>query len=392
MLTIIETHPIQYRAPVYRMLSEQFNLPISVIYGSDFSVAGYEDREFGAKFSWDTDLLTGYSAHFLSTVQAGGAGCYEDVNSTGLASKLQELKPQVVLITGYNHRLHRSAFFLALRNKYPILFRGETTDRALERNYLKAWGRDKVLRWLYQHCDRLLYIGENSKSHYQRLGCPDSKLISSPYCVNPEPFQLTETNRTELRQQVRQQLKIADDTVVLIFSGKLSTRKRPDLIFAAIKQLPIEHRQKLAVIYLGDGELRSSLVFEAEAEPKISAYFMGFQNQTQLSQYYHAADLLVLPSAYSETWGLVVNEALHHGLPTILSDAVGCVPDLLHPGVTGEVFAVNSVASLSAAITRSLSLIDRLEIRSGCREHVSKYSISTAAAGIAQAYQSEIEK
>lgn len=73
-LLILSTHPIQYQAPVYRALQTQFDIPTTVIYGSDFSVAGYHDREFGTQFAWDTDLLSGYSAVFLSRVAEGGAG------------------------------------------------------------------------------------------------------------------------------------------------------------------------------------------------------------------------------------------------------------------------------------------------------------------------------
>ena len=50
------------------------------------------------------------------------------------------------------------------------------------------------------------------------------------------------------------------------------------------------------------------------AEPFVRAIFLGFRNQRELSPYFHAADLFsYLPSLWGETWGLVVNEALHHG-------------------------------------------------------------------------------
>src|SRR5438445_5111187 len=74
-LAIIETHPVQYHAPVYRAV-QRLGVPITVVYGSDFSVAGYRDREFGARFAWDTDLLSGYSARFLTQVATGGAADY----------------------------------------------------------------------------------------------------------------------------------------------------------------------------------------------------------------------------------------------------------------------------------------------------------------------------
>ena len=47
MLAVIESHPVQYHAPVYRAVQRDFGVPVTAIYGSDFSVAGYRDREFG---------------------------------------------------------------------------------------------------------------------------------------------------------------------------------------------------------------------------------------------------------------------------------------------------------------------------------------------------------
>ena len=71
-LVVVETHPVQYHAPVYRELG-RLGVPVTAIYGSDFSVAGYTDPEFQTHFAWDTDLLSGYRSVFVSRVAAGGA-------------------------------------------------------------------------------------------------------------------------------------------------------------------------------------------------------------------------------------------------------------------------------------------------------------------------------
>jgi glycosyltransferase involved in cell wall biosynthesis len=115
--------------------------------------------------------------------------------------------------------------------------------------------------------------------------------------------------------------------------------------------------------------------------------FFGFQNQRALSPYYHASDLLVLPSLHSETWGLVVNEALHHGVPCVVSDAVGCAPDLVKPGATGEVFETGSAGGLASALRRAVSLVGRSEVRQVCRDTVGGYTVDKAAEGIARGYR-----
>jgi glycosyltransferase involved in cell wall biosynthesis len=66
---------------------------------------------------------------------------------------------------------------------------------------------------------------------------------------------------------------------------------------------------------------------------------------------YDAADVLVVPSLY-EVWGLVVNEALAHGLPVIASDQVAAADHLITPGVTGEIFPAGDAAALRAAVAK----------------------------------------
>src|SRR5438067_908207 len=96
-LLAIETHPVQYHAPVYRQVQMKYGIPMTVVYGSDFSIAGYRDKGFGQTLAWDTDLLSGYTPRFLSRVAAGGANCAENARTWGLRGALNELAPSALL-------------------------------------------------------------------------------------------------------------------------------------------------------------------------------------------------------------------------------------------------------------------------------------------------------
>jgi len=381
-LVVIETHPIQYHAPVYRELQERFGVPVAVIYQSDFSVVGYEDREFGTSFAWDTDLLSGYKSVFLSRITEIG----NEATVSSMRKAIATLEPGAVLLVGYSPGFHRLAFFEAWRSRAPLLFRGETTDHTQRRSVSHAFARSIALRVLYRTCARLLYVGQHSYQHFTRLGVPTAKLRFSPYCVDTSVFKTTEEDREDLREDAREHLHISAGDIVLLFSGKLSERKGPDLLLAAVKSLSPKSRKRIVVLFLGSGAMQPSLESFAKQCPELKTRFVGFQNQRQLSPYYHAADLLVLPSRHSETWGLVVNEALHHGLPCVVSDAVGCAPDLVAPGLTGEMFETGSAAGLSAALVRALGLVNRADIRNSCRNRVGGYTVAKAAEGIANAY------
>ena len=374
-LAVIETHPIQYHAPVYRHLQTRLGISVTAIYASDFSVAGYRDREFGQTFRWDTDLLSGYTPIFLSTVAQGGADAAEHASSSGLLAALRQTAPAAIMLTGHSPAYHRQAFFAARRLGCPLILRGDSTDAAHQRTVLHSFARDTYLRYLYRFCSRLLCIGRPAYDHFRRLGVPEAKLGFSPRSVDTAAFDLDPDARARLRAATRDRLGIGPDSSLILFSGKLSPRKAPDLLLHAIRALPSEIRDRLTVALLGSGELQGALAQMAAAAPPIAVRFLGFQNQTQLSPYYYAADLLVLPSLHSETWGLVVNEALHHGLPCVVSDAVGCAPDLIEPGVTGEIAAAGSAESLAAALERALPLAGRADIRARCREKVSGYTV-----------------
>lgn len=390
MLAVIETHPVQYHAPVYRSAQRDFDLPVTAIYGSDFSVAGYMDREFQTQLAWDTDLLSGYGTRFLSRVRERAPRAEAGATTRGLREALAELRPQAILLLGYSPRFHQKAFFEARRCRVPLLFRGETTDHARPRQSWKGALRDHALRWFYGRCARLLYVGQRSRDHFRRLGCAEHKLVFAPYCVDATPFQTTDLDRTRLRESLRARLGFKGDDWVVVFAGKLSPRKAPDLLVQAVKLLPATIRDRIVLLFVGEGELKSALARLAQDAPVVRACFAGFHNQTQLSPFYHAGDLLALPSVVSETWGLVVNEALHHGVPALVSDGVGCAPDLIVEDQTGVTCQAGSIPALAAALERALKLVRRAEVRLACRERVDRYSVRHAAEGIARAYRDAV--
>lgn len=383
-LVVFDTHPIQYHAPVYRELQRNFGIQTTVIYGSDFSLAGGRDPEFWVPVTWDVDLTSGYESIFLSRVAKGGARTHKEVSGRGLRPVLRRLNPRAVLVVGYAEPFHQAALWHAWRARVPILFRAETADGP-NRGWLKEFFRDHALKQLYSRCARLLYIGRHSQEHYKRLGCPDRKMVFSPYCVETSPFKCSEEDRTRLRGPARAELGIGDQEIVLLFSGKLIPRKRPQALLQAVQRLDPEIRRRVRVMFMGEGEERKALSAQAAAAG-IPAHFLGFKNQTQLSRYYHVSDLLVFPSSW-EPWGLVVNEALHHGVACVVTDAVQSQPDLIQPGQTGEVCPAESAEKLAVEIERALSWGGSAGVREACRRKVADYSVEKAAEGIALAYR-----
>ncbi len=103
---------------------------------------------------------------------------------------------------------------------------------------------------------------------------------------------------------------------------------------------------------------------------------------------YALADIFALPSiGLYETWGLAVNEAMHAGVPCLVSDRVGCQQDLVTEGETGWVFSAADPDGLRQALARALAanVPDHARLRAGVALHIARYTYEQASAGLLRA-------
>lgn len=382
-LAVVQTHPIQYYAPVYRYLHQRLGVSTTAIYATDAGARNYADREFGRSLQWDVDLLSGYENVVL------GHGAPEQARVSGLRHALKTVSPDAVMLTGYAPRFNALAAATALTTGYPLMLRADASDVSHERGALKRSIRDQVLKSLYRRIQQFLYVGSNARDHFVRLGVDPQRLWFSPLSV-PSDVQLRAPASNRARGEIRQELAIADDVSLVMFCGKLTRKKSPDHLLLAAALLPAQTRRRLAFAFVGDGPLASDLSELARQPGMPPVHLLGFKNQRALSAYYHACDALALPSLYQETWGLVINEAMMHGKPVVVSDAVGCGRDLVAQGSTGFVFARGDVPALRDALLQVLDLARSPEVAAKCQCAVAAYSTSASAEGIRDALQATL--
>lgn len=346
-LGIFATHPIQYFAPVWRGLAATPDLEVLVHFFSDHSVRGGVDPGFNVNVSWDVPVLEGYAHRFLA--RDADLSRPASVRIDDPVRVLTEGRFDAVLFHGYTHGFERQIARAAPELGMKTIMRGEFSDVAPfgGRGRVKSLARQVYLRWFYRHIDAFCYIGEDARRHLVRLGVPERKMFFSPYSVDTEL--LEEQRRTFSRDAARRELGIGDEQLALLFSGKLIPRKDPVLLARALRH--VTGIERIGLIILGDGELRTQV--EREARPLLGDRLKmpGFVNQSQIGKYFVASDVLVLPS-HHETWGLVVNEAMQFGLPAIVSDAVRCHADLVPQERTGLVFPDGDERALALCIQR----------------------------------------
>lgn len=340
---------------------------------------------FGVEFAWDVPLTEGYEYEYLSLDKRVSNTRQVGLSLLALRRRLTEFNPDFALLNGYTPYAFYIKALLALKSlNIPILIRAEATDEAVQRGTVKGLMRNAALRLLYSQVAYCFAIGHNAQRHYLSKGLPASKLGWSPYCVDSDFIEKQVEQWLPLRAETRLELGFADSDIVFMFSGKLIEAKEPLILASGLRQLTKSHQISVGLIVMGDGPLRQQLESEICSIHQIKSVFAGFQNQSRIGKYYSAADCLILPSKSSETWGLVVNEALMFGVPAIVSDRVGCRHDLIIEGETGFVFAVGNGDALADRMRQAAKWIRqrRLSIAIACRRRVKDYSIEKAAEGI----------
>lgn len=140
-----------------------------------------------------------------------------------------------------------------------------------------------------------------------------------------------------------------------IFIGRLSTVKNINMLVDLFNSL-----EDYMLTIIGTGPLEQEL----KSKAKNNILFKGQIENEKLEKYFEANDILILPSL-SETWGLVVEEALYFGIPVIVSNRCGSC-ELVKEGTNGYVFNSNNHKKLKDIIlsindTRYQTLIDGVE-------------------------------
>jgi len=390
-LTAVMTHPVQYFAPWFRYLTAHCSdLDLTVLYAIQ-PTPEQQGVGFKQAFSWDTNLTDGYRCRFVRAARS--TDNVSNVSLWGLdvpeiGTVIYETCPDVVMINGWHSVTLLRAVWDCQRRRIPVLYRGDTHLGTAPRRWRGAlWSiRTHLLLRLFSG---YLSVGQRAHEYLLRHGVPQSRIFSAPHCVDNETFANTATSyqtKSE-RHAARASFGFAAGEFVVLFVGKLDSVKRPLDVVRAVARLGSDAR----LLMVGAGKLESQCRREAE-KLGLRVTWAGFLNQSELSCVYAVADCLVLPSA-GETWGLVVNEALATGLPCVVSDRVGCAPDLITDGETGAIFPAGDVSALVSALE---GIRERRQAGHdfvpACRTRVARYSFAAATEGLRAACRSVVPR
>jgi glycosyltransferase involved in cell wall biosynthesis len=233
--------------------------------------------------------------------------------------------------------------------------------------------------------DEFLAIGSANRDYYLANGVAADKVSLVPYAVDNHFFAARAAEAAPRRDKLRADLGLEPGRPVILYASKFQARKRPGDLLRAYERVVAACAVPPYLLYVGDGELRPELEAEVAAKRLGGVRFLGFRNQTELPAIYDLCEAFVLPSVH-EPWGLVVNEVMAVGRTVIVSDEVGCVPDLVKPGVNGFVFRAGDVAALAEALLAVAISPDRIRAMGArSREIIEGWSFREDLAGLRQA-------
>jgi glycosyltransferase involved in cell wall biosynthesis len=385
-LAVVLSHPTQYYSPWFRWISGNTSLELRVFYLWDFGVRQTVDREFGASFKWNVDLLSGYDSEFVKNVsERPGPDHFFGFRNPDLTRRLAEWRPDVLLMFGYKYASHLGALAWARRKGVPVLFRGDS--HLIGRDRLRPHVR-LMLKALYSQFSGFLYVGAANREYFEVLGVRESRLFFCPHCVDSARFDRANPEYQSGAAALRSKMGIAPSAKVVLFAGKFVPAKQPAELLEAFLGLGIANT---ALVFVGDGVERAKLERIAGTRPEIQGgpivRFLPFANQSEMPAHLAMADVFALPSrGVYETWGLVVNEAMHMGIPCLVSDRVGCQRDLVTHGETGWVFSIEEAGSLQSVLGRALADVDSparvIELREAVLRRIAGYTYSRATEGL----------
>lgn len=337
-LAIITSHPIQYNAPLFKLLAEKGRIEIKVFYTWGEAVLQNKfDPGFGKTISWDIPLLEGYDHVFVKNIATSpGSHHFRGIDNPSLVKEVKDWKADAVLLYGWAFKSHLK-LMRYFKGRLPVFFRGDSTLQG-QRNKLKTIARTFFLKWVYRHVDKALYVGTQNKNYYLCHGLKARQLLFAPHAIDNQRFGSNDGILSENAMEKRKALSIPVDATVFLFAGKLEPVKNPALIIAAAKEL---EKEPVHFIIAGNGLLEDDL--KKNAGTNVS--FIDFQNQQQMPELYRMGDVFMLVSV-SETWGLSINEAMASGRTVLVSDACGAAEDLVEDAVNGYRFKSNDLDDL----------------------------------------------
>ena len=368
-LVVITELIAPYRIPVFNELAKHESIDVKVIFLAATDPSMRQWRIYSEEIRFWHHILPSWRNRI---------GKYNLLLNQNPGEILNRLRPDVILCGGYNYFASWQALRWSRRNNVPFLLWCESTANDDRSGNIVL---ESLKRSFFSRCDGFVVPGISAREYAQTKGALPGNTFIAPNAVDNALFAAgAESARMDAPRTLG---RLGLPARFFLFVGRLVKEKGVNELIEAYAALPEGVRSKIGLVLAGEGALRAELESRARAIFPGCVHFAGFVHREELANYYGLAECLVFPT-HSDTWGMVVNEAMACGLPIICSEVAGCAADLLR--ANGIVVSPQDSSQLSDAMKRLAGDSALREQMSSCsREIIRRYSPESCAGGIAEA-------
>jgi glycosyltransferase involved in cell wall biosynthesis len=328
--------PAPYTTPILNALATRLDLHCIYLAGED-RVSRFVD-------TWGVEPEYDYSVHWARRLDVPSVDLHLEI-SVGTARRLRRLKPDAILLVSWNPAGLEPLLWSRWSGSAAVMWSESTRFSGLLREPVSARLRQLLARVF----DSYVANGSQATEYLEELGVRRERIVTSSLPAGRVPATTARAN------------PVAAGELRFLFVGRLLPQKRPvELIEAFTAVRAIAPNATLTIV--GTGELESDVREAARRASGVS--YVGYREGAELASIYAESDVLVLP-ALREVWGVVVNEALSHGLFVVTTDQVGSAYDLLDDE-SGLVFPAEDLTALAPALVEAATKLDASD---AAREH-----------------------
>lgn len=183
-IAFLNTHPIQYYAPLYAYLNRANDIEVTGLYLTDISLRGVTDPGFGKKVVWDVDLLAGYEAVFVGdAAHSRKPNGFWSLTATEIWGIIRSARYDALVIHGHNYAANLIAMAAARSVGTKVFYRADT-HLGKQRSGFRRWVRPWVMGPLLRCFHGCLAIGQPNSDYYRAMGVPPDRIHLVPFAVD----------------------------------------------------------------------------------------------------------------------------------------------------------------------------------------------------------------
>ena len=252
----------------------------------------------------------------------------EAIDGKDLLAGLEAFRPQMILVSGWNHPGYRAVAKHFAGRATRIL----CMDNPWEETP-KQWLGRLVAPWYVKPLfDGAFVAGERQFQFARRLGFDDSQILTGLYAPDAEAFRPPSDLDPESRKG-------------FLFVGRLSPEKGVATLAEAYRIYRATSTSPWTLAVAGTGPLRSLL------EGIEGVNLLGFVQPAHLPALMHSKGCLVVPSL-REPFGVQIAEGASAGMAIIATSACGASVHLVRSGFNGQVLAAGDPVALADALVK----------------------------------------